>query len=202
MKHNIPRETNQEGLMDQRIYKKVFIIGLCLLLLGWTSSLWAQVQFKARLLTGGGPNVQASINVRINIKNYTDADEVRQLLQVFNSGGEDAFWPAFYKIDKGSVTFLGGLGMNIKFHAAYEKATDKGFKIFLFSKSQSIEPGSRRLIYGGFLFLVVELDLDKNYRGEGKVFEDARIRFTEQSTIEMESYTRAPKFLVGVSLVK
>jgi hypothetical protein len=188
--------------MNKKIYKKIIIYGLCLLPLGWTSSLWAQVQFKARLLTGGGPNVQASINVRINIKSYTDADEVRQLLQIFNSGGEDAFWPAFYKIDKGTVTFLGGLGMNIAFHAAYEKATDKGFRIILFSKSQGIEPGSRRLIYGGFLFLVVELDLDKNYRGDGKVFEDARIQFTEQGTIEMESYTRAPKTLVGVSLVK
>jgi hypothetical protein len=188
--------------MDQRIHKKIFIYGLCLLLLGWTSSLWAQAEFKARLLTGGGPNVQASINVRIKIQSYSDADEVRQLLQVYNSGGEDAFWPAFYKINKGAVTFFGGLGMNIALHAAYEKPTDKGFKIILFSKSHNIEPGSKRLIYGGFLFLVVELDLDKNYRGEGKVFEDARIRFTEQSTIEMESYTRAPKFLVGVSLVK
>jgi len=188
--------------MHKSIHKKIFIHALCLLLLGWTSSLWAQVQFKARLMTGGGPNVQASINVRINIKSYSDADEVRQLLQIFNSGGEDAFWPAFYKLDKGFVTFLGGLGMNIAFHAAYEKATDKGVKITLFSKSRSIEPGSRRLIYGGFLFLVVELDLDKNYRGDGKVFEDAKIRFTEQSTIEMESYTRAPKTLVGVSLVK
>ncbi|MCX6576541.1 MAG: hypothetical protein NTV82_09145 [Candidatus Aminicenantes bacterium] len=188
--------------MAKSIHKSILIFGLCLLLLGWTSSLWAQVQFKARLLTGGGPNVEAAINVRINIKSYTDADEVRQLLQVYNSGGEDAFWPAFYKIDKGSVIFFGGLGMNISFHAAYEKSTDKGFKIILFSKSHNIDPGSKRLIYGGFLFLVVELDLDKNYRGEGKVFEDARIRFTEQSTIEMESYTRAPKTLVGVSLVK
>jgi hypothetical protein len=188
--------------MNKSIHKKIFIYALCLLLLGWTASLWAQVQFKARLMTGGGPNIQASINVRINIKSYTDADEVRQLLQVFNSGGEDAFWPAFYKIDKGSLTFLGGLGLNIALHAAYEKPTDKGFKIILFSKSQSIEPGSKRLIYGGFLFLVVELDLDKNYRGDGKVYEDARIRFSEQGTIEMESYTRAPKILVGVSLVK
>jgi hypothetical protein len=188
--------------MSKKIDKKIFRFALCLLLLGWTSSLWAQVQFKARLMTSGGPNVQAAINVRINIKSYTDADEVRQLLQIFNSGGEDAFWPAFYKLDKGSVTFLGGLGTNIAFHAAYEKSTDKGFKIILFSKSQSIEPGSKRLIYGGFLFMVVELDLDKNYRGDGRVYEDARIRFTEQGTIEMESYTRAPKSLVGVSLVK
>ncbi len=188
--------------MDKSFHKKIFKCGLCLLLLGWASALWAQVQFKARLMTGGGPNIPASINVRINIKSYSEADEVRQLLQVYNSGGEDAFWPAFYKLDKGAVTFLGGLGLNIAIHAAYEKPTDKGFKIFLFSKSQSIEPGSRRLIYGGFLFLVVELDLDKNYRGDGRVYEDARIRFTEQSTIEMESYTRAPKILVGVSLVK
>jgi len=188
--------------MGKSIDKKIFALALCVLFLSVTSSLWAQVQFKARLLTGGGPNIQASINLRLNIKSYSDADEVRQLLQIYNSGGEDAFWPAFYKLEKGSVTFLGGLGTKITIHAAYEMATDKGFKIVLFSRSQSIEPGSKRLIYGGFLFLVVALDLDKNYRGEGKVYEDARIRFTEQSTIEMESYTRAPKTLVGVSLVK
>jgi hypothetical protein len=48
----------------------------------------------------------------------------------------------------------------------------------------------------------VILDLDKNYKGEGRIYEDAKIQFTQQATIEMESYTRAPKVLVGVSIVK
>ena len=188
--------------MRKRIDKKYFVCALCILLLGWTSSLWAQVEFKARLMTGGGPNVQSAINVRIRIEGYTNADEVRQLLEVYNSGGEDAFWKAFNNINKGSVIFLGGLGLNIGLHAAYDTLTDKGFKITLFSKNRSIEPGSSRLVYGGFLFLVIQLDLDKNYRGDGTVYEDARIRFTPQGAIEMESYTRAPKTLVGVSISK
>lgn len=181
---------------------RLFTCALGALLVGLTSPLWAQVEFKARLMTGGGPNVQSAINLRIRIESFTTTDEVRDLVKAYNSGGEDGFFAAFNKLKKGALRFLGGPGLNIAFHAAYEKPTDKGFKIFLYSKSRSVEPGASKLVYGGFLFLVVELDLDKNYEGEGRIYEDARIRFTEQGTIEMESYTRAPKDVVGVSQVK
>jgi len=188
--------------MRKRFNKRPIIYALGALLLSSASSLWAQVEFKARLMTGGGPNVQSAINLRIRIESFTTTDEVRNLVEAYNSGGEDGFFAVFNKIDKGSLRFLGGPGLNIGFHAAYEKPTDKGYKIMLYSKSRSVEPGSSKLVYGGFLFLVVELDLDKNFQGEGRVYEDARIRFTAQGTIEMESYTRAPKDLVGISQVK
>jgi len=188
--------------MGKSVVKKYFVGILCMVLLGWTSSLWAQVDFKARLFTGGGPNVESSINVRIHIESFTTVDEVLALNKAFSEGGEDGFFAVFNKINKASLRFLGARGLNIGLHAAYEKPTDNGFKIFLYGKSQSVEPGSSRLVYGGFLFLVVALDLDKNYKGEGRVYEDARIQFTQQGTIEMGSYTRAPKVLVGVSVVK
>jgi hypothetical protein len=188
--------------MGKSFIKKYFVCILCIVLLGWTSSLWAQAEFKGRLMTGGGPNVQSAINVRIKIDGYTTVDEVIALSKAYSSGGEDGFFSAFNKINKASLRFLGALGLNISLHAAYEKPTDKGYQILLYGRSQSVEPGSSRLIYGGFLFLVVVLDLDKNYKGEGRIYEDARIQFTQQGTIEMDSYTRVPKVLVGVSIVK
>jgi hypothetical protein len=188
--------------MGKSVVKKYFMCMLCIVLLGWTSSLWAQAEFKARLFTGGGPNTESSINVRIKIDSFTTVDEVVALSKAFSSGGEDGFFAVFNKMNKAYLRFLGAQGLNIGLHAAYEKPTDNGYKILLYGKSQSVEPGSNRLVYGGFLFLVVILDLDKNYKGEGRIYEDARIQFTQQGTIEMDSYTRAPKVLVGVSIVK
>ena len=184
--------------MNKKIHKKIFIYGLCLLLLGWTSSLWAQVQFKARLMTGVGP----VSNVRIKIESFSTPDEIRGLQHALAGSGEDGFFAAFRQLNKASLRFFGGPGLNIGLHAAYEIPTDNGYKIFLYGKSQSVEPGSSRRGLGGFLFLVVVLDLDKNYKGEGKIYETARIRFTDLGTMEMESSITAPKMLVSISPVK
>jgi len=184
--------------MNKKIYKKIFIYGLCLLLLGGTCSLWAQVEFKGRLITGVGP----VSNVRIKIESYSTPDEIRRLRQALASGGVDEFFVAFRQLNKASLRFFGGPGLIIGLHAAYEIPSDNGYKIFLYGKSQSVEPGSTLMGRQGFFFLVIVLDLDKNYKGEGKVYEIAKIRFTNLGTMEMESSISAPKMLVSISLVK
>jgi hypothetical protein len=184
--------------MNKKIHKNIFIYALCLLLLGWTSSLWGQVEFKGRLITGVGP----VSNVRIKIESFSTPDEIRRLQQALASGGADGFFAAFRQLNKASLRFFGGPGLNIGLHAAYEIPTDNGYKIFLYGKSQSVEPGSSQMGRQGFFFLVVVLDLDKNYKGEGKVYEIAKIRFTDLGTMEMESSISAPKMLVSISPVK
>jgi len=178
--------------------KKIILFALGLLFLNMTNSLWAQAEFKARLITGVGP----VSNVRIKIESYSTPDEIRQLRQVLAAQGEYAFFAAFGQLNKASLRFTGGLGLNIGIHAAYEIPADNGIKIFLFGKSQSIDPGSSLRSRGGFLFLIVVLDLDKNFKGEGKVYETSRIRFTNLNTIEMESSVSVPKMLVNVVPVK
>jgi hypothetical protein len=177
----------------------------CILLaifLASTSSLWAQVELRGRLMLGSGGSMASPVNIRIKVDSYTTVDEVRQLAQALNSGGDSGLFTAFRKMKKGSMRFVGGAGLNIGLNAAYEKPTDNGFKYVFFSKSQSVEPGSNLQAYSENLFLVIELNVDKNYKGEGKIYEAASIRFTEQGTIEMQSSTTPTKDIVDVKPVK
>jgi hypothetical protein len=177
---------------------KIFVCVLLILFIGCAVSLRAQTEFKGRLLTGIGP----ASNVRIKIESFSTPDEIRQLRQALASGGEDGFFVAFRQLNKASLRFFGGPGLNIGLHAAYEIPTDNGYKIFLYGKSQAVEPGSSLRGGQGFFFLVVVLDLDKNYKGEGRIYETARIRFTDQGVMEMESSVTVPKMLVSISPVK
>jgi hypothetical protein len=184
--------------MKKYNYHKNFVRVLLILFIGCAVSLWAQAEFKGRLITGVGP----ASNVRIKIESFSTPDEIRQLRQAFAVGAEEGFFAAFRQLNKASLRFFGGRGLNISLHAAYEIPTDNGYKIFLYGKSQRVEPGSSQMDRQGFFFLVVVLDLDKNYEGEGKIYETARIRFTDQGVMEMESSITAPKTLVSISLVK
>jgi hypothetical protein len=174
---------------------------LAILLIG-TSSLWAQVELRGRLMLGSGGSMASPVNIRVKIDSYTTVDEVLQLAQALKSGGDNGLFTAFRKMKKGSLRFIGGAGLNIGLNAAYEKPTDNGFKYVLFGKSQSVEPGSTLQVYSENLFLVIELEVDKNYKGEGKVYEAASIRFTEQGTIEMQASTTPSKDIVDVKPVK
>lgn len=50
--------------------------------------------------------------------------------------------------------------------------------------------------------MVIELNLDHKGNGEGKIYDQANLRFTSQGTIEMESYNSPPMQLWAVSAVK
>ncbi len=167
-----------------------------------TSSLWAQVELRGRLMLGSGGSMAGPVNIRIKIDSYTTVEEVRQLAQALSSGGDSALFSAFRKLKKASLRYIGGAGLNIGLNAAYEKPTENGFTYLLFGKSQSVEPGSVLQAYSENLFLVIELNVDKNYKGEGKIYEAASIRFTEQGTIEMAASTTASKDIVDVRPVK
>jgi len=150
--------------------------------------------------SGGG--FGGAVNIRVKIDSLSTMDEVRQLAQAYSSGGEDAFFAAFRKINQGTLRFTGALGMNITINAAFEKSTETEHKFILYGRAQSVEPGGSRQTYAGFLFLAIELNMDKDFKGEGKIHEAAKIRFTEQGAIEIDSYTSPPKDIVDVRPVK
>jgi hypothetical protein len=187
--------------MKNSIPHAFLIFFLILVCLSWTVSLWAQYEFRGRLMPSGA-GYGSAVNIRVKIDSLSTPDEVRQLAQAYNSGGEAAFFAAFRKINKGSLRFTGALGLNIAINAAFENATETEHKFVLFGKSQSVEPGGSRQTFGGFLFLAIELNLDKDFKGEGKIHEAAKIQFTPQGGIVIDSYTSPPKEIVDVRPIK
>jgi hypothetical protein len=155
-------------------------------------------EFRGRIFMGGGPNQPGALTTRLIVNGYTNLDEVRKLQDRLVAGDVDGFYNEFRAMKKGEMRFVGGAGLQIIFNCAQEQQTEKGIKIFLISDSRSIESGVSKRVSGTALFLVVLLDLDKEYKGEGKVYEDARISFSSDGAIRLDSYLTTPKVIVNV----
>jgi len=188
-------------MISRRSVKVVFIIGLAVaaaLSAVAATQETVSTEFRGRIFMGGGPNRPGALTTRIIITGYTNMDEVRKFQERLNAGDVDGFYNEFRAVKKGEMRFVGGAGLQINFNAAQEQQTEKGVKIFLMSESRSIETGTSKRVGGSALFFVVELDLDKKFEGEGKVYEDARISFTPEGGIKMDSYLTTPKMIVNV----
>jgi hypothetical protein len=157
--------------------------------------------FKARMLTGKAPVQPAMVNVQIEVESWTTPEEIRQLQDVMNQAGIDAFLAVFKQMNKGTVRFMAGRGWNLPVHAALTVPTEKGKKVLLFFNRQTWDPGSQ-IIRGRNFFMVMELTLNAKGKGEGRFYEDAEIKLdSELGRIEMETYESVPKIFPQVQEV-
>lgn len=164
--------------------------------------LWGQEEFRARLVPPQGPSAQQAEKLRILVDSYTSDEEVFNLIETFNKRGYEEFRSTLRGMNKGAIHPIGGRGAELILHAAQSVETEKGRKIILVAESYSWDIGTSFSFDQRFPFLVIELDLNKKGKGKGKVFLSARIKLTSEGTIEMESYSTAPKPLWGVSAKK
>jgi len=182
-----------------RSTKVIVLVGLTAAALsGFCLGQETAAEFRGRIFMGGGPNRPGALTTRIIVHGYTDLNDIQKLSVPLNAGDVDGFFSLFRQMKKGEMRFVGGAGLQINFYAAQEQQTDKGIKIILVSDSRSIESGVSKRVAGSAMFLVVELNLDKKYEGEGKIYEDARISFTDEGRIKMDSYLTTPKVIVNI----
>ena len=186
--------------MKERPFEILDVVLLIAFILHFHAAVWAQATFRARLLFTGGA-IGGAVNVGIDIESYSTEDELLQLYQHFILSDLNGFYGAFRSMKKGVLRFIGSTGLNIKFNAALKRPTEKGSQIMLVTESQGVVPGAKKTRIRRSRFLVVILDLDKDFKGEGNIYEDAKVKFTRQD-IEMESSYSTPKKLVNVQLMK
>lgn len=190
-------------MRGNRAMNHLFAVGLLIAGgLGGAGLLPATEEFQARLLgQASHPGGQATKFI-ISIDGYTTEEEVYELAKIFSASGYEAFMTAFQAMTKGFVRPIGGRGIKVTIHAAHSLPTEKGRKILLFTQRQSWDVEAQQRTDQRFTFMVFELNLDKKDKGEGKIYEQAKIRLSGQGMIEMESYNTAPLQLWGVSLRK
>ena len=160
----------------------------------------AVVSFRARLYSSiaGAP----TYNVKIDLLEFSSAEESLKLVGFMAAGDQPGFYAMLRGLNKGSLQFIGGLGLNIKFNVAQEYETEKGLRIVLVTEGRSVEPGTSKMLNIPWRFLLVILDLDKNYSGTGRIYEDAAIGATAAGSITLASSYSISKELVAVRLVK
>jgi hypothetical protein len=163
----------------------------------------AQEKFICRMFTGGGPNQERVQNVRIEIDAYSTTEEIAQFADVLNKQGWEPFIALFRGSKKGTVRFMSTRGFNVTVHAAHSMPTGKGRKILLFTERQNWDADNHPIDNrGGYLFMVIELELNAKDKGEGKIYQQADIQFNENSTLAMKTYKVTPLVLFGVQPTK
>jgi hypothetical protein len=180
-------------------YSVWIVFAVCMSL---SISLWAQEEFRARLLPGQGPSSQQAEKLRILVDSYTSDEEVSHLIEVFSKRGYEQFRSTLHGMIKGELHPIGGRGSKLILHAAQNIQTDKGRQIILVAESYSWDIGTSFSFDQRFPFMVILLDLNNKGKGKGKIYLSARIKLTDKGTIEMESYSSPPKQLWGVSIKK
>lgn len=192
--------------MTERIELKLVIkIGLIAtgLILMLTASGLAGEVFRGRLLTERAPIEPPAVDVLIEIESWTTADEVFQFSEVMARSGIDSFLNLFNSTKKGTVRFLYARGYNLTIHMAQVKEEADGKKkvILVFRRepwSQGTQLGTAR-----YYFMVMELKLNEQGKGEGRFYEDAQIQFDiTNGLVFMETYGTSPKMIPTIRAVK
>ena len=173
-------------------------MGICFVLVGPLS---AEEVFRGKLLTSGGPTQEKMMTVKINIDDFTTADESRQFKKILTEDGGDEFFKAFRKSKKGYINFIGVQGLNLTINAAHVVATDKGRKIFIFTERQHWGGTERHGNRRQYLFIVIELDLDIEGKGTGKFYPGASIKLSQEGTILLDEFLPLEQIL-GIRKIK
>jgi hypothetical protein len=160
-------------------------------------------EFQGKLIKGGmGHPSEAVMNIKISVDSYTTPEEARQLIEIQNQSGSEAFMGAFRSLEKGIFYPVGRRGVKIVLHAAQNIPTEKGRRILLVTGTQNWDPDTTQRIDGRFPFMVIELNINRKGNGDGKIYDQAQIVLNQDGSIEMESYNTPPKQIFALRLVK
>jgi hypothetical protein len=80
--------------------------------------------------------------------------------------------------------------------------TDKGHRILLIADSRAILNSRTNTEWGLRPFYIVELILNDKFQGEGRIHSRATIKFVEDGTVDLDSYTGEPQMLSQVRAIK
>lgn len=160
----------------------LFLLGTCLI---FSIQLSAEEEFRAKLLNNPGLFSDRMITIKIKIEDYTTIEEVRGLQKIHAEEGGLAFINALKKANKGVINFLSTRGLNLRILASSVQPNDSGRKILLVMERRSWDTETTIRIDSDYLYMVVELDVDTEGRGTGRLYKGANIRMGGEQIIEL-----------------
>jgi hypothetical protein len=187
--------------MDFKHNEKFAGLSMAIVAAAMVSPLCATDVFKTRMLTGKVMPGQPIVSVQIEVASWTTPEEIRQFQDILAQSGTDAFLAAFSNANKGVVRFMYSRGWNLPIHVALTVPTEKGKKVLLFFNRQNWDPESS-FGMGRNYFMAMELNLDEKGKGDGRFYEDVRIKLIPLAgTIDIETYESPPKLFPKVQEV-
>jgi len=138
-----------------------------------------------------------TVPVKIYVSSYTTDEEVAQLANILKTQGSDALLKAINKMDRGKLAVVGKTGTNAG--VVRSKATDKGTTItMVMDRPQAFAELWANTRSTDYPFGILQITVDKDGKGEGQLMVAAKIGFSSDNTIEVESYGIQPLRLMSV----
>lgn len=159
-------------------------------------------RFSAFAVDLGGSFGAATFLVQINVDRWSSPDERRNLESVLAESGPDALLAALRKTKPvGRIYTTGSVGYDLRF--AYQVPLASGGRRIVVGTDRplSFYEASRRPRSADYPFTVLEMRVDENGRGQGKLMVASRVTAMGE-TIELENYTTRPVQLMQVRLDK
>lgn len=176
-----------------------FAIGLGQLWAGGSSSSQEKKreQYAATAVGTGGGVGGRTLSLDIQIDEYTTDEEVAELAKILVESGQDGLRRKLEKVKKGRIAPSGYLGNDIAVIRA--RPSGSGKQIILVSARimpwLELYVGGRSTDYN-LSWLV--LDLDEEGKGQGSVILGAKLEFTEDGKLNVESYGQQYVRLVNI----
>lgn len=178
------------------------LVCLTIILAFLTVPLMAKEVYRGRMLTGKAPVEPAAVDIQIEIESWTTPEEIIEFNRVLASSGSDTFLSLFNSTKKGVVRFLYARGYNLTIHMAQAQEEEDGKKVIVVLRREPWSQGSQ-LGVGRNYFMAIELNLNKEGKGEGRFYEDAQIEMDVMAgRVYLKSYESSPKIISSVKETK
>ncbi len=178
------------------------LVCLTIILAFLTVPLMAKEVYRGRMLTGKAPVEPAAVDIQIEIESWTTPEEIIEFNRVLASSGSDTFLSLFNSTKKGVVRFLYARGYNLTIHMAQAQEEENGKKVIVVLRREPWSQGSQ-LGVGRNYFMAIELNLNKEGKGEGRFYEDAQIEMDVMGgKVYLKSYESSPKIISSVKETK
>jgi len=159
----------------------------------WAATPAGRETFSAFAIDVGGSTRRSSTsNVTITVDRWSTEDERRRLVSAFTEGGPDAFLKELQKIKAlGRISTPGSIGYVL--HYAHQVPLTTGGRRILIATDRplSFSETVNRPLSADYPFTVVEMRLDANGKGQGKMTVATKVN-AFGDIIELENYDLMP----------
>ena len=147
------------------------------------------------------PGRISTLSMKIIIKSYTPDEELVQLANFLKTQGPDALLKAINKMERGRMAPADRLGSDVGL--VRSRPTEKGRLItMVMDRPMSFAELWRDGRSTDYPFGLLQMEIDKDGKGQGQLLVATKIKFTDENSIEIENYGTQPLKLISITKLK
>ena len=143
--------------------------------------------FAAVIVGTGGTIGGRTLNININIDQYTSDQEVQEYLTLLREEGQVALRRKLEKVEVGRISPAAAVGTELSVARTFETEEGKVIRLVTPRPVPFLEAwrGGRSRDY---TFTILELRLNQEGKGVGSIIGGAKLSFNEEGQLDIESY--------------